>query len=112
MGLLIPPDAATAWLYTIPPIWSLDGFSFRTAVSWSGLAVHFAIRAAVCAAAHEHEFACKLGTGVASSIRIRYDSRPAMEKIYFDAVLLILGFLLLETLEAAGETPWLAALDS
>ncbi|MGD0938094.1 MAG: heavy metal translocating P-type ATPase [Terracidiphilus sp.] len=104
------------WLYVIPPDqlrWSL---LILTAIllAWAGRGIY---SNAISAARHgttNMNTLVSLGTGVAFAYSAYATVRPANNRqVYFDAVLLIVGFLLLgKSLEGRAKRRALAALDS
>jgi Cu+-exporting ATPase len=107
---------AMPWLYALPPAmlrWSLLILT-ATIVTWAGRAIYQnAIRAMLHGATNMNTLV-SLGTGVAFAWSAYATIFPAPgREVYFDAVLLIVGFLLLgKALEARAKRRALAALDS
>ncbi len=104
------------WLYALPPDllrWSL---LILTAVlmAWAGRGIYLSAIRALRHGATNMNTLVSLGTGVAFLYSAFATVRPAVNRqVYFDAVLLIIGFLLLgKALEARAKRRALAALDS
>jgi P-type Cu+ transporter len=103
------------WLYALPPDLLRWFLLILTAsiVAWAGAA---STRAPSRPAPrnHQHEHAGEPGNGRGLCLfRLCHDLARAGRQVYFDAVLLILGFLLLgKALEARAKRRALAALDS
>jgi len=104
------------WLYAIPPDalrWSL---LILTAImmAWAGRGIYISAARSFAHGATNMNTLVSLGTGVAFAYSAFATILPAPDRqIYFDAVLLIIGFLLLgKTLEVRAKRRALAALDS
>ncbi len=113
-------DAALArllpWLYAVPPSalrWLLLVLTAIVAV-WAGRGIYLNAWRGLRHGATNMNTLVSLGTGVAFAYSAYATLRPAPERnVYFDAVLLILGFLLLgKALEARAKRRALSALDS
>ena len=109
MGLL-------PWLYAIPPDllrWSLLILTAFLMV-WAGRGIYLSAIGALRHGATNMNTLVGLGTGVAFAYSVFATIWPATgRQVYFDAVLLIIGFLLLgKALEARAKRRALAALDS
>jgi Cu+-exporting ATPase len=104
------------WLYALPQgtvRWSLllvTGFL----ILWAGGSIYLSAARALAHGATNMNTLVGLGTGVAFTYSAYATLWPAIgRQVYFDAVLLILGFLLLgKALEARAKRRALAALDS
>ena len=104
------------WLYTLPPAllrWSLLVLTAALAV-WAGRGIYLNAGRALRHGSTNMNTLVSLGTGVAFAWSAYATVFPAPgRQVYFDAVLLILGFLLLgKSLEAQAKLRALAALDS
>jgi Cu+-exporting ATPase len=104
------------WLYALPPDplrWLLLALTAAT-VGWAGRGIYLSAFRALRNGATNMNTLVSLGTGVAFAYSAFATVRPATgRQVYFDAVLLILGFLLLgKSLEARAKRRALAALDS
>jgi Cu+-exporting ATPase len=104
------------WLYAIPPDplrWFLLALTAAT-VAWAGRGIYVSAFRALRHGATNMNTLVSLGTGVAFAYSAFATIRPAIgREVYFDAVLLILGFLLLgKSLEGRAKRRALAALDS
>jgi P-type Cu+ transporter len=108
--------ALLPWLYRIPPDalrWSLlivTGFL----MSWAGSGIYAAAARGLTHGSTNMNTLVSLGTGVAFAYSAYATIAPAPDRqVYFDAVLLILGFLLLgKALEGRAKRQALAALDA
>ena len=105
------------WLYALPrgsccagSCWS----SLRSIVAWAGRGIYVSAIRALRHGATNMNTLVSLGTAVAFVYSAYATIAPAPgRQVYFDAVLLILGFLLLgKSLEARAKRRALAALDS
>ena len=104
------------WLYALPPgllRWFLLVLT-AAAVSWAGRNIYVSAIRALRHGATNMNTLVSLGTGVAFAWSAFATLWPAPgRQVYFDAVLLIVGFLLLgKALEARAKRRALAALDS
>ncbi len=104
------------WLYTIPPDvlrWSLLILTGAIAV-WAGRGIYLNAWGALIHGATNMNTLVSLGTGVAFAWSVYATIFPGEgRQVYFDAVLLIVGFLLLgKSLEGRAKRRALAALDS
>ncbi len=104
------------WLYAIPPDllrWSLLILTAILMV-WAGRGIYLSAIGALRHGATNMNTLVGLGTGVAFAYSAFATIWPATgRQVYFDAVLLIIGFLLLgKALEARAKRRALAALDS
>ena len=104
------------WLYTLPPDplrWSLLALT-AAIMAWAGRGIYSSAFRALRHGATNMNTLVSLGTGVAFAYSAFATIRPAIgREVYFDAVLLILGFLLLsKSLECRAKRRALAALDS
>ena len=104
------------WLYTLPPEplrWSLLVLT-TVIVVWAGRGIYWSAVRALRHGNTNMNTLVSLGTGVALLYSAYSTIWPAAgRQVYFDAVLLILGFLLLgKFLEARAKRRALAALDS
>jgi Cu+-exporting ATPase len=104
------------WLYALPPDplrWSLLVLT-AAIVGWAGRGIYSSAFRALRHGATNMNTLVSLGTGVAFAYSAFAAIRPASgRQVYFDAVLLILGFLLLgKSLEGRAKRRALAALDS
>jgi len=107
---------AMPWLYALPPAllrWSLLALT-SAIVAWAGRAIYQNAWRAMLHRATNMNTLVSLGTGVAFAWSAYATIWPATgREVYFDAVLLIVGFLLLgKALEARAKVRALAALDS
>ncbi len=104
------------WLYAIPPAWLRWSLLVLTAglVVWAGRGIYLNAWRSLRHGATNMNTLVSLGTGVAFVWSAYATIQPAPgRQVYFDAVLLILGFLLLgKSLEAQAKRRALAALDS
>jgi P-type Cu+ transporter len=104
------------WLYSPPPSllrWILLIVTWALAV-WAGRGIYISAIRALRHGATNMNTLVSLGTGVAFAWSVYATVLPAPgRQVYFDAVLLILGFLLLgKSLEARARRRALSALDS
>jgi Cu+-exporting ATPase len=104
------------WLYALPPDvlrWFLLGLT-AVLMAWAGRGVYASAVRALRHGSTNMNTLVSLGTGVAFAYSAYASIWPASNRqIYFDAVLLILGFLLLgKSLEGRAKRRALAALDS
>ena len=104
------------WLYALPPDplrWSLLALT-AAIMGWAGRGIYVSAFRALRHGATNMNTLVSLGTGVAFAYSAFATIRPAIgREVYFDAVLLILGFLLLgKSLEGRAKRRALAALDS
>ncbi len=104
------------WLYEIPPDsirWMLLGLT-AVIVVWAGRSIYANAARGLRHGATNMNTLVSLGTGVAFAYSAYATIWPAADRqVYFDAVLLILGFLLLgKALETRAKRRALAALDS
>jgi Cu+-exporting ATPase len=104
------------WLYALPPDplrWSLLILT-AVIVGWAGRGIYLSAIRALRHGTTNMNTLVGLGTGVAFAYSAYATLRPAIgREVYFDAVLLIVGFLLLgKALEARAKRRALAALDS
>ena len=104
------------WLYALPPDplrWSLLALT-AAIVGWAGRGIYLSAFRALRHGTTNMNTLVSLGTGVAFAYSAFATIRPAIgREVYFDAVLLILGFLLLgKSLECRAKRRALAALDS
>ncbi|MGD0787640.1 MAG: heavy metal translocating P-type ATPase [Terracidiphilus sp.] len=104
------------WLYALPPDllrWFLLAMT-AAIVAWAGRGIYSSAFRALRHGATNMNTLVSLGTGVAFAYSAFATIRPAIgRQVYFDAVLLILGFLLLgKSLEGRAKRRALAALDS
>jgi Cu+-exporting ATPase len=104
------------WLYALPPDplrWSLLALT-AAIMGWAGRGIYVSAFRALRHGATNMNTLVSLGTGVAFAYSAFATIRPAIgRQVYFDAVLLILGFLLLgKSLEGRAKRRALAALDS
>ncbi len=110
------PARALPWLYAIPPSalrWFLLALT-ATVVAWAGRGICLSAVRALRHGTTNMNTLVSLGTGVAFaySTYATVAPKPGRE-VYFDSVLLIVGFLLLgKALEARAKRRALAALDS
>ena len=107
---------ALPWLYAIPAPalrWFLLALT-AAVVAWAGRGIYISAGRALRHRTTNMNTLVSLGTGVAFAYSAYATIWPAPGRAaYFDAVLLILGFLLLgKALEARAKQPALAALDS
>lgn len=108
--------ALLPWLYRIPPDalrWSLLVVT-AFLMSWAGSAIYAAAAKGLSHGSTNMNTLVSLGTGVAFAYSAYATIAPAPDRqVYFDAVLLILGFLLLgKALESRAKRQALAALDA
>ena len=86
------------WLYALPPDplrWFLLILT-AVIVVWAGRGIYFERHRGSAPRNHQHEHAGEPGTGVAFAYSAYATIWPAPDRqVYFDAVLLIVGFLLL-----------------
>jgi Cu+-exporting ATPase len=107
---------AMPWLYALPPNglrwWLLAGTA--AVMLWAGRSIYVSAGRALRHGATNMNTLVSLGTGVAFFYSLWSTLAPQPGRaVYFDAVLLILGFLLLgKTLEARAKRRALAALES
>ncbi len=104
------------WLYTVPPDilrWVLLGMT-AVIVVWAGSSIYVSAARSFVHGSTNMNTLVSLGTGAAFAYSAYATIWPAHDRqVYFDAVLLILGFLLLgKSLEARAKRRALAALDS
>ncbi|MGA9587084.1 MAG: heavy metal translocating P-type ATPase [Terracidiphilus sp.] len=104
------------WLYRIPPDylrWTLLSVTL-VLMTWAGSGIYAAAVRALRHGSTNMNTLVSLGTGVAFAYSAYATISPAPgREVYFDAVLLILGFLLLgKALEARAKRRALAALDA
>jgi len=104
------------WLYALPPDplrWFLLVLT-AAIMGWAGRGIYSSAFRALRHGATNMNTLVSLGTGVAFAYSAFATIRPAIgREVYFDAVLLILGFLLLgKSLEGRAKRRALAALDS
>jgi len=104
------------WIYVLPPDllrWLLLGMT-AVVVIWAGQGIYLSAIRALRHGATNMNTLVGLGTAVAFAYSAYATIRPAMGRnVYYDAVLLILGFLLLgKALETRAKRRALAALDS
>ncbi|MGC1462601.1 MAG: heavy metal translocating P-type ATPase [Terracidiphilus sp.] len=104
------------WLYALPPTplrWFLLVLT-AVIVGWAGLGIYLSALRALRHGSTNMNTLVGLGTGVAFLYSAYATLWPASGRdVYFDAVLLIVGFLLLgKSLEARAKRRALAALDS
>jgi Cu+-exporting ATPase len=104
------------WLYEVPPDsirWMLLGLT-AVIVVWAGRSIYANAARGLLHGATNMNTLVSLGTGVAFAYSAYATIWPAADRqVYFDAVLLILGFLLLgKALETRAKRRALAALDS
>ena len=104
------------WLYEIPPDairWMLLGLT-SVIVVWAGGSIYMSAARGLRHGATNMNTLVSLGTGAAFAYSAYATIWPAADRqVYFDAVLLILGFLLLgKALEGQAKRRALAALDS
>jgi len=104
------------WLYALPPNqlrWTLLGVTAILMV-WTGRSIYASAVHGLRHGTTNMNTMVSLGTGVAFTYSAYATIWPAPDRqVYFDAVLLILGFLLLgKVLEARAKQRALAALDS
>jgi Cu+-exporting ATPase len=104
------------WLYALPPDplrWSLLALT-AAIMAWAGRGIYLSAFRALRHGTTNMNTLVSLGTGVAFAYSAFATIRPAIgREVYFDAVLLILGFLLLgKSLECRAKRRALAALDS
>ena len=107
---------ALPWLYAIPAPalrWSLLVLT-AAVVAWAGRGIYLSAGRALRHSTTNMNTLVSLGTGVAFAYSVYATVWPAPGRaVYFDAVLLILGFLLLgKSLEGRAKRRALAALDS
>ena len=107
---------AAPWLYALPPAllrWSLLLMT-AAIVIWAGRAIYTNAWRSLLHGTTNMNTLVSLGTGVAFTWSAYATVLPAPgRQVYFDAVLLIVGFLLLgKALEARAKRQALAALDS
>ena len=107
---------AMPWLYALPPNplrWSLLALT-AAVVGWAGRGIYLSALRALRHGATNMNTLVGLGTSVAFAYSAYATLWPAPGRdVYFDAVLLIVGFLLLgKSLEARAKRRALAALDS
>ena len=104
------------WLYALPPDWLRWFLLLLTAVimAWAGRGIYVSAARGLRHGTTNMNTLVSLGTGVAFLYSAYATIWPAPERqVYFDAVLLILGFLLLgKALEGRAKRRALAALDS
>ena len=104
------------WLYRIPPDYLRWTLLLVTLVlmTWAGSGIYAAAVRALRHGSTNMNTLVSLGTGVAFAYSAYATISPAPDReVYFDAVLLILGFLLLgKALEARAKRRALAALDA
>ena len=107
---------ALPWLYQTPPATLRWALLIVTALlmTWAGKDIYIAAARALRHGATNMNTLVSLGTGVAFVYSAYATIMPGPDReVYFDAVLLILGFLLLgKALEARAKRRALAALDS
>ena len=107
---------ALPWLYTMPPDALRWGLLTVTAVLmiWAGRGIYLAAARGLRHGSTNMNTLVSLGTGVAFAYSVYSTVAPAPgREVYFDAVLLIIGFLLLgKALEARAKKRALAALDA
>jgi Cu+-exporting ATPase len=127
MMLAMPLDSAMSpldralmrplpWLYSIPPDplrWSLLVLT-AIVMAWAGLGIYLNAWRALRHGSTNMNTLVSLGTGVAFAWSAYATILPAAgRQVFFDAVLLIIGFLLLgKNLEGRAKSRALAALDS
>jgi Cu+-exporting ATPase len=104
------------WLYALPAgflRWTLLGLT-TVVVAWAGRGIYESAARALRHGATNMNTLVSLGTGVAFAYSAYATVAPGPgREVYFDSVLLILGFLLLgKALEARAKRRALAALDS
>ena len=104
------------WLYALPPDrlrWSLLVLT-AVIMAWAGRGIYLSAIRALRHGTTNMNTLVSLGTGVAFAYSAYATVWPAAgRQVYFDAVLLILGFLLTgQSLEARAKRRALAALDS
>lgn len=104
------------WLYTVPPSalrWTLLVLT-AVVMSWAGRSIYANAARALRHGTTNMNTLVSIGTGVAFAYSMYATVAPEVGRaVYFDAVLLILGFLLLgKTLEARAKHRALTALDS
>jgi Cu+-exporting ATPase len=104
------------WLYALPPNplrWSLLLLT-ATIMTWAGRGIYVSAIRALRHGTTNMNTLVSLGTSVAFAYSAFATIQPAGDRqVYFDAVLLIIGFLLLgKVLEARAKRRALAALDS
>jgi len=104
------------WLYALPhdPLrWSLLAAT-ALLIAWAGRTIYASAARGLLHGATNMNTLVSIGTGVAFAYSAYATIWPAPDRqVYFDAVLLILGFLLLgKALEARAKRRALAALDS
>jgi Cu+-exporting ATPase len=107
---------ALPWLYAIPTSllrWFLLGLTASVA-AWAGRGIYWSAVRALRHGSTNMNTLVSLGTGVAFFYSAYATIRPTPgREVYYDAVLLILGFLLLgKALEARAKRRALSALDS
>ena len=104
------------WLYAIPVPWLRWGLLLLTALvaAWAGRGIYLSAWRALRHGTTNMNTLVSLGTSVAFAYSAYATLWPAAGRaVYFDAVLLILGFLLLgKALEAQAKQRALGALDS
>jgi len=104
------------WLYEVPPDYLRRGLLAVTAILmiWAGRDIFMAAARGLRHGSTNMNTLVSLGTGVAFAYSAYATISPAPERdVYFDAVLLILGFLLLgKALEARAKRRALAALNA
>ena len=107
---------ALPWMYALPAAWLRWGLLVLTAVLlvWAGRGIYASAWRALCHGATNMNTLVSLGTGVAFAWSAYATIDPAPGRmVYFDAVLLILGFLLLgKSLEGRAKRRALGALDA
>jgi Cu+-exporting ATPase len=104
------------WMYSIPPDalrWSLLVLT-AAVVAWAGRGIYLNAWGALAHGSTNMNTLVSLGTGVAFAWSVYATVLPGDgRQVYFDAVLLIVGFLLLgKSLEGRAKRRALAALDS
>ncbi len=104
------------WLYALPPDsirWLLLAIT-AFMMAWAGRSIYASAARGLRHGTTNMNTLVSLGTGVAFAYSAYATIRPSADRqVYFDAVLLILGFLLLgKALEARAKRRALAALDS
>jgi Cu+-exporting ATPase len=106
----------TPWLYALPPVPLRWFLLLLTAglMAWAGRGIYLSAARGLRHGSTNMNTLVSLGTGVAFVYSAYATIRPAPgRQVYFDAVLLILGFLLLgKNLEGRAKRRALAALDA
>jgi Cu+-exporting ATPase len=104
------------WLYALPPDFLRWSLLILTAamMTWAGRGIYANAARGLRHGATNMNTLVSLGTGVAFAYSAFATLRPAPDRqVYFDAVLLIIGFLLLgKALEVRAKRRAMAALDS